>query len=230
VAQCCADISIFLLIFSFLAGLIVPLHALDRDALQKILKGVVAQEKYTYDTGDLPHPPGSGNALLEEINRFIENIWTRITAALGNATWLTMTLYIIMTALAIISIILLIRRLDLSRQEKRLNTRNGVTEEFNMDYQREIRTAKELVARGEKKHAISTALNALWLYLHHKGSINYMKSTTNREYVSLVEDTGAYPQVPKIVRDSETAVYAERSVSDERCNEILSTIITITAQ
>ena len=228
--QCCVYVSISLLIVFFLTGLTVPLHALDRDALQKILNGVVIQEKYTYHTGELPPPPGGDNTLLESINRFIENLWARITAALKRATWLTMTLYVMMTALAIIFIILLFRRLDLSRQGKKLNTRNGITEEFNMDYQREIRAAKELVTRGEKKHAISTAVNALWLYLHQKGAIHYTKSTTNREYLSVVADTGTLPLVPKIVRDSETAVYGERSVSDERCNEILSTIITITAQ
>ncbi len=219
-----------LLLLLLTAGFSAPLHAQDRDTLRKILHEVIAQEKFTYDAGDMASVSPRENTLLDKINRFLETLWNRITKALEKASWLTIILYVLMIAAIAFIFIMIFRRLDLSRRVPRHTSRSADTEEFNMDYQRELKRAETYVMEGEKKRAVSTAVNALWLYLHHKGVLRYMKSTTNREYLSVMEDTGTYPLVPEIIRDSETAVYADSTVHDEQCNEILSKIITITAQ
>lgn len=223
-------ISISLLVIFLTAGFTAPLHAQDGEAYREILKRIVGQEKYTYTAFELPPPSSGEDSLIERINLFLEKLWNKITEAFKKAPWLAMALSILVTCLVIIIAVLIVRRLDFSRGKAKSNTRGAVTEEFNMDFQREIKSAKELAGRGENKHAVSTAVNALWLYLHYKGVIRYMKSTTNREYLSDMDDTDTFPRVPEIIRDSETAVYAESSMSDEQRDEILSSIIAVTAQ
>lgn len=237
---------LFLLLFSL--SIISPTYvfAENKSSINQRLDKIIQQEKYTYLDKD-----DTGETLLDKFRPSM-NFLERVSDAIGDffqTIWNISPIVSIIIIVAIVGLLVwfIIRqiiRADIDPSKKSKN--KNFVEKGSYNFHKQLKIAQDLLKKGHFKKAISTAMNALWLFFHYKKYIRYEKSTTNREYLHLYSGiatrvvntpTDTMPvleykpkDIEKIIMQAERAVYYKDDVYEPECQSIIGEVAKLISQ
>ncbi|OHD53616.1 MAG: hypothetical protein A2Y33_06755 [Spirochaetes bacterium GWF1_51_8] len=201
---------------------------LPKPDIEKKLEQVVSQPKFNYIEHKEPPVEIDSGFLkwLKDMLQSISEFWSELFKKLGNLSTAFLVIVIVLVGGIVIFLVTwAIRNMNFSKKTKKLDDA-AAPEELNLDYQLEVARGKRLMSEGRLKEAVDMFLNAVWLYLSGKSELPYDKARTDRECLSRLKGVEYYPNLEKIVRQSEIAVFYKENLETEECGEILGKVET----
>ncbi len=218
-----------IIIFLLLLFLLLPvenIYSQKRRTIKKNLKKILNQDKYIYHKHiKSKYISKKELGLFNWVDKVFRKIFDIIVKIFKVSSYFSIIIYIAFLVLIVYLIFLIIKKSGLLFDKtKPIDKEEQLYDQYNLDYQKELSFAEELMNRKKYKEAISILLNSLWLFYHYHKVIYFNKSITNREYIKKIQSIEEYNLIKNIVFSAEKSVYAEDTISVKDCKKIFSNV------